>query len=85
MDHLFVLSLDPIWTVKTGSLCLLSATPEEFFNATSGLNFIVKDYDAASKDDTLGTVNIEQQEILKVSPPCWSVVASKDMLLTSAY
>jgi len=57
--------LNPIWTLKTGSLFLLRSTVEEFFAATSGLTFVIKDYDAVGKNEKLGEVNVSLDELLK--------------------
>ena len=37
-------SLDPIWTVRTGSLFLLEVASEELF-IEDGMKFLVKDFD----------------------------------------
>jgi hypothetical protein len=50
-------SNDPIWTVETGSLFLISMPLAEFFSGSSvGLTFEVLDYDAVGKHDRLGKV-----------------------------
>ena len=67
MNHSPLLStvrINPIWTVDTGSLFLLSVTPEAFFATATGLNFFVKDYDAMGKNDVLGRVAVGQEELL---------------------
>lgn len=58
-------NLDPIWTLETGSLFVLSMTPEEFFSASSGMNFIVKDHDSIGSHDVLGQVHVSLDELLK--------------------
>jgi hypothetical protein len=59
-------NLSPIFTLPTGSLFLLSYTPEEFFKqGTSGLSFTIKDYDSVGSNDVLGTVHVTLQELLK--------------------
>ena len=67
-DHVFLLSVvvsvNPIYTTDSGSLFLLSATPEEFFGSAQGLCFIIKDYDTLSANDTLGKVFVHQDELL---------------------
>jgi hypothetical protein len=56
---------DPIWTVDTGSLFILSTTSRDFFQSSSGLTFLVKDYDAVGSNEVLGKVVIPQQELLQ--------------------
>ena len=51
------LSLDPIWTVKTGSLFLLSVESRELF-INDGLAFVVKDYDSIGSDEPLGFATV---------------------------
>jgi len=57
-------TLDPIWTLYTGSLCLISCTAEEFFASLGGLTFVVKDHDTMDRDDLLGRVQISAEEAL---------------------
>eukprot|EP00523_Entomoneis_sp_CCMP467_P008491 CAMPEP_0168738488 /NCGR_PEP_ID=MMETSP0724-20121128/10959_1 /TAXON_ID=265536 /ORGANISM="Amphiprora sp., Strain CCMP467" /LENGTH=1081 /DNA_ID=CAMNT_0008785833 /DNA_START=7 /DNA_END=3252 /DNA_ORIENTATION=+ len=46
-------TLDPIWTVKTGSLFLFRSKAEALY-LSEGLLFTVKDYDALGRDEKLG-------------------------------
>jgi len=46
-------TLDPIWTVRTGSLFLFKVKAEALF-LSEGLLFTVKDYDAFGSDERLG-------------------------------
>lgn len=57
-------SLNPIWTIGSGSLFILDVTPEVFFGSAQGLSFIIKDYDTMSKNDTLGKVFVTQEDLL---------------------
>ena len=57
-------SLNPIWTLKTGSLFLIQKTPEQFFSCTSGCIFAIKDYDAVGSNEALGTVTVPLEDIL---------------------
>jgi hypothetical protein len=58
-------SLSPIWTLDTGSLFLLQTTPEEFFAASSGMSFVLKDWDQIGSNETLGTVTVGLEELLE--------------------
>ncbi len=51
-------TLNPIWTLNTGSLFLLHVESRRFF-IEEGLKFVVKDFDTVGKDEVLGicTVN----------------------------
>mmetsp|Transcript_36349 Transcript_36349/g.79135 ORF Transcript_36349/g.79135 Transcript_36349/m.79135 type:complete len:1145 (+) Transcript_36349:145-3579(+) len=51
-------TLEPIYTVKTGSLFLFSTTLRKLFDAREGLKFTVKDYDTVGKNETLGVAVI---------------------------
>lgn len=55
---------DPIWAVDTGSLFILSSRARDFFG-TTGLTFILKDYDAVGANEVLGKVTIPQDTLLK--------------------
>jgi len=60
-------NLDPIWTLHSGSLCLLQCSAEEFFTEMGrhdGLTFVVKDYDRMDRDDTLGSVSVPTATVL---------------------
>ena len=48
-------SLDPIWTLKTGSLFLLTVESRELF-LSEGLYCLIKDYDTFGQNDALGVV-----------------------------
>lgn len=50
-------SLDPIWTVKTGSLFLLTLTVEELFTS-NGLICEVMDFDKFGGNDKLGLITV---------------------------
>ena len=50
-------SLDPIWTVKTGSLFLLKLTTEELFTS-NGLICEVMDFDKFGGNDKLGLFTV---------------------------
>lgn len=58
-------NLNPIWTLQEGSLFLLSTTPEDFFAASGGMTFIMKDFDQIGSDDVLGSVYVSLDELLK--------------------
>ena len=58
-------SLQPIWTLETGSLFLLQMAPEEFFSSAAGISFTVIDYDAVGSDDVLASVDVPLQEALR--------------------
>ena len=51
-------TLNPIWTLKTGSLFLLTVESKHFF-VENGLQFVLKDYDQFGKHDVLGVVKVE--------------------------
>jgi hypothetical protein len=55
-------SLDPIWTLKTGSLFLLTVESKKLF-LEEGLNFLVKDHDQFGKDEVLGMVNVNPRAV----------------------
>jgi hypothetical protein len=74
------LSLDPIWTLKTGSLFLLTIESKKLF-LEEGLNFAIKDFDQFGKDETLGVINVNPRIIylaqgerteFKILPPSGS-------------
>lgn len=58
-------TLDPIWTLTSGSLFYLSVGVDEFFNSSSGMTFSVKDYDALGSNETLGHVTVSLDQLLK--------------------
>ena len=56
-------TLEPVWTIKTDSLCILSVTVRNLFDAQDGLTFLVQDYDKFGGNETLGAVVISPKEI----------------------
>lgn len=69
--------VDPIWTLNTGSLFLLTLNLKELF-LSNGLTLIVYDYDTLGSDEQLGTVTFTPKQIydakgeredLKLLPP----------------
>ncbi|KAG7350839.1 C2 domain containing protein [Nitzschia inconspicua] len=73
-------TLNPIWTLKTGSLFLLTVESERFF-VEDGMQFIVKDYDQLGKDEVLGLVHVNPRTLyqskgermeFKLQPPMGS-------------
>jgi hypothetical protein len=57
-------SLNPIWTVDSGSLFILSYTAEELFSYAAGLTFLIKDYDGLSGNETIGKVEVPPTDLL---------------------
>jgi hypothetical protein len=57
--------VNPIWTIDSGAYFLLSTTPEEFFASSSGLTFVVKNFDPLGRDAIMGFVAVTQEELLK--------------------
>lgn len=75
-------TLNPIWTLKTGSLFLLTVESETLF-VEDGMKFIVKDFDQLGKDEVLGLVHVNPRLLyrskgermeFKLQPP----IGSKD-------
>lgn len=60
-------TVNPIWTVDTGSLFLLSTTAQEFFEASTGLTFVIKDHDKLTSNDVICRVNVEQAALLEMN------------------
>ena len=54
---------DPVFTIRTGSLFVLCATPEDFFRA-GGLLFVVRDFNTLSADEFLGSAYVSHTELL---------------------
>jgi hypothetical protein len=58
-------TLNPVWTLATGSLCLLQTTLTSFFENSSYMEFFVKDYDSIGEHEILGTVMVPKKTILE--------------------
>ncbi|KAL7573033.1 hypothetical protein ACA910_018725 [Epithemia clementina (nom. ined.)] len=63
-------TLDPIWTVKTGSLFLFTVDPETLF-LSEGLLFTVKDYDTFGANEKLGYFYVSPTLIYKARGERW--------------
>ena len=57
-------SLNPVWTLSTGSLFLIQTTLNDFFEGTNRIEFIVKDHDTVGENDILGSVLVNKNELL---------------------
>lgn len=64
VSFLISCSVNPIWTIETASLFILDVTPEAFFGSAQGLVFIIRDYDTIGANDTLGKVDVAQEDLL---------------------
>jgi len=58
-------NLNPVWTVDNGSLFILNVSATDFFSSSTGLTFLVKDYDGLSSNDVIGKVSISQEDLLQ--------------------
>jgi len=56
-------SLNPVWTLLTGSLFLIQTTLNDFFLDANRIEFIVKDY-TVGDNDTLGSVLVNKNDLL---------------------
>ena len=59
-------TLNPIWTLKTGSLFLLHIESKRLF-IEEGMNFVVKDYDNLGKHDVLGVCQVDPKVLYKAN------------------
>lgn len=60
-------TLNPVWTIETDCLCLLTCTAEEFFQAALGLTFVLKDKESMTSNHIMATASIPQSKILKLT------------------
>jgi C2 domain len=56
------ISLDPVWTLRTGSLCLFKVNPQDLF-LSDGLQCTVVDFDKMGGDEKLGEFYIPPHTI----------------------
>jgi hypothetical protein len=59
-------SLNPVWTVGTGSLFIVSCTAEEFFTYNTGISFQILDHDSVTANDVVAECAIHQGELLQM-------------------
>ena len=57
-------TLNPIWTLKTGSLFILNVDSRRFF-IEEGVKFVVKDFDKLGTDDVLGICKVDPKVFYK--------------------
>ena len=63
-------TLNPIWTISTGSLCLLQSNLVDFFERSNVLEFTIRnnrsvvDAIASTEDEIIGTVMVHKTELL---------------------
>lgn len=61
-----VATKNPIWTIKTGSLCLLCVSPDDLIGHGSwrAMKFSLLDFNSLAKDEIFGTVYVTVKELL---------------------
>jgi hypothetical protein len=59
--------LDPIWTVKTGSLFLLETKTKDLFRCFDGIRFEVWDYDFVGSGSLLGVASVPAKVIYEAN------------------
>ncbi|KAG7350731.1 C2 domain containing protein [Nitzschia inconspicua] len=57
-------TLNPVWTLSTGSLFLIQVSLAEFFENSNYMEFIVKDYDSIGDHEILGSVLVSKTDML---------------------
>jgi len=79
-------TLNPVWTLSTGSLFLLNVESKRFF-IEGGLKFVVKDYDRVGRNDVLGICKVDPKVFykakgermeFKLTPPRVANAGSRD-------
>ena len=58
-------TLNPVWTLSTGSLFLIQTTLSDFFANAKDIEFVVKDYDRVGDNDILGRVLVPKKDLLQ--------------------
>eukprot|EP00934_Nitzschia_sp_Nitz4_P000987 Nitzschia sp. Nitz4//scaffold248_size28759//12858//16752//NITZ4_008109-RA/size28759-snap-gene-0.10-mRNA-1//-1//CDS//3329543992//987//frame0 len=58
-------TLNPVWTLSTGSLFLLDQSVDEFFASSNFVTFQIKDYDSFGKNEDIGSVEISKEKLVK--------------------
>ncbi len=58
-------TLNPVWTLSTGSLFLIQTTLTDFFAGAHVIEFVVKDYDRVGDNETLGRVMVPKKDLLQ--------------------
>ena len=58
-------TLNPVWTLSTGSLFLIQTTLTDFFASAHVIEFVVKDYDRVGDNDILGRVTVPKKDLLQ--------------------
>lgn len=64
--QIYLSSLNPVWTVDTRSLFLVSCTAEDFFGHVAGLTFHVVDQDPVSKGAVVAHVSVPHTKLLQM-------------------
>lgn len=57
-------TLNPVWTLTSGSLFLIQTNLTDFFAKANNIEFVVRDYDRIGDDDVLGTVLVSKKELI---------------------
>jgi hypothetical protein len=62
ISNYFLYSLDPVWTLKTGSLFLMTVESKALF-LSEGLTCLIKDYDRLGRNESLGVIIVPPQDL----------------------
>jgi hypothetical protein len=60
----------------------VSSTAEEFFSYECGLNFVIKDYDGLSSNETIAKLALSQADLLKMDGERTSFVLKESTMTT---
>lgn len=55
---------NPIWTLETGSLFLIEFVKEQVDLKQDIVSFVLKDYSAMGKDETMGTIEVKLKDLV---------------------
>lgn len=79
-------TLDPVWSLETGSLFLVQRKPEDFFSSTGGITFLVSDAPTIATTKALGRVRIGLQDMLNMqgSRERFEIALEKDVPASSS-
>ena len=59
-------TVDPVWSLETGSLFLVQMDPHDFFTATGGTMFLLGDHHSLGTSKVLGRVRVGLQQLLQM-------------------
>jgi len=83
-------TVNPVWSLETGSLFLVEMDPQDFFSSTGGMTFVLSDYQnftaVVGANQVLGRVRVGLNQIMEMKGErvSYEIAVAQDVKVSSA-